>query len=301
MASTVEQELEMRMRQWRTLIDSYGEPPCEIPPKLLNDMKVYLGGRGIWRDKGRTSQISNEESGIAVGVLHTGVHYDDDLTDTEILYHYPTTEQASHDSGDIQSLKNAMSLRLPIFVISKETTNSKKRNAHLGWVTDWDDDLRLALIQFNDESNGDPAPPETEETSFSKTSDETDQDIQSAKRKRRSRSFKLKVFKRYKVNGSIACALTNLGVPGLLDAAHLYPKSMKGTDDPRNGLPLAPTVHRALDQGHIAISPHDFSVCGDQEVLAALGICNKNLHHLPNLPHPEALEHLWEKFNEERS
>ena len=46
----------------------------------------------------------------------------------------------------------------------------------------------------------------------------------------------------------------------LLDAAHLYPISKKGTDDPRNALVLCALHHRAFDRGLILIDPDSLVV-----------------------------------------
>ena len=77
-----------------------------------------------------------------------------------------------------------------------------------------------------------------------------------------------------------------------MDAVHLFPKRNNGSDDPRNGLPLAPTVHRALDKGLIGICPDDFSIHGDLEVLDQLGIQYHDLNHLRKKPAAEALNYL---------
>jgi len=57
--------------------------------------------------------------------------------------------------------------------------------------------------------------------------------------------FKFQVFERY---GS-RCAVCDISAPQLLDAAHLRPKKEHGSDDPRNGLVLCASHHRALDAG----------------------------------------------------
>ena len=66
------EELSLRRMHWDDLKSKYGSPCRDVPPKLLNDKKIFFGGRGIWRDKQRTSSISPNADGIAMGVLHTG-------------------------------------------------------------------------------------------------------------------------------------------------------------------------------------------------------------------------------------
>ena len=45
------------------------------------------------------------------------------------------------------------------------------------------------------------------------------------------------------------------GAWGLIDAAHLIPYAETQNNDPRNGMALTPTLHRALDQNLIAPGP----------------------------------------------
>jgi predicted restriction endonuclease len=56
------------------------------------------------------------------------------------------------------------------------------------------------------------------------------------------------------------CAVCDVDVVEVLDAAHLCSKRNGGTDDPRNGLVLCATHHRALDAGLFAIDPDDLTV-----------------------------------------
>lgn len=292
MEGKIKREFEFRMDLWDQLVNEYGSPPSKVPNSLVNEKKIYFGGRGIWRDSNRTTSISEDINGICVGALHTGIHYADDLTDTEVLYHYPVTEQTTQDKRDIESLKNAKHHSLPVFICEKK---SNTKNLNLGWVEDWDDDLSQFLITFEREKiqSGRKIINDSE-FNLTDTSGETTS-ITTTKPKRNSR-FQFEVFSRYKVDGNSCCVLTGLSVIGLLDAAHLYPKSKKGTDDPRNGLPLAPTIHRALDSGVIGICPDDYSVQGKASDIEALAICYKDLNHLPNLPERSALEYLWKKY-----
>lgn len=92
--------------------------------------------------------------------------------------------------------------------------------------------------------------------------------------------------------------MCNVAVMGLLDAAHLRPYRDKGSNDPRNGLVLCATHHRAFDKQLFGIEPatktigYAAGVAGSEE----LGIVRSSLDHLPALPHDEALEWCWERF-----
>ena len=48
-----------------------------VAPTLVNELRIFYGGRGIWYDAQRTRTI--EPLGITMGLLHTGRHYADAL------------------------------------------------------------------------------------------------------------------------------------------------------------------------------------------------------------------------------
>lgn len=292
-------ERQYRLSLWEDLKDSYGDPPVDVDPRLLNDRKIYFGQAGIWRDKNRTIILAENPAGVAVGVFHSGIHYADDLSDSGIIYHYPQTNRpGASDENEILSVKNAGEFHLPVFVISKTTPNSKVRNVRLGWVDIWDDYSKEFLLTFDEQPTSITA--EQSNVPFSPTaSDTTDRRVTRTSKSRNAinqHRFKIAVSKRYRGK----CALTGLAVPELLDAAHLHPWSQNGTDDPRNGLLLTPTVHRALDTGLFAISPDTLTLVtkGNDSLLCDLGIQYKDLSHLENPPDPSALTYLWNKFDE---
>jgi predicted restriction endonuclease len=103
------------------------------------------------------------------------------------------------------------------------------------------------------------------------------------------------VFQRY---GS-KCAVCNLDVPQLLQAAHLVPVSDDGSFDPRNGLVLCYTHHRALDVGLFAFEPDTTSVVLKDvgPGARALGITVDSLAHLNKKPHVEALTWCWKRWS----
>lgn len=89
-----------------------------------------------------------QKDGVVVGLLHTGKHYDDDIDETGVLYHYPTTYRPkSRDENEIQSIKNAQILKLPIFVIRNI---GAFRKIDLAWLNDYDDELRICVLSFHD-------------------------------------------------------------------------------------------------------------------------------------------------------
>ncbi|CAM5682360.1 hypothetical protein SMICM304S_05202 [Streptomyces microflavus] len=164
--ATVDGELAWRLAVWRHLNTAHDV--SRLQPQVLRDFGAYGGGQGIWLDSRRTGLIHS--GGIAMGVLHTGVHYPDDLGEHAVLYHYPNTgRQVGRDASEIAATKAAALLRLPIFVIAKPTPSSAVRSVRLAWVEGWEDQSEQFLITYGeeaprrvlerDDSDGDPFEP----------------------------------------------------------------------------------------------------------------------------------------------
>ena len=199
-------------------------------------------------DKTLTSEVAPE--GVAVGLLHTGKHYDDDVDETGIIYHYPTTDRpASRDANEIQAIKNAKLFGIPVFVI-RNLGGSKK--VELAWLNDFDDELRICVLTFHGVL--------PEENNFAVSNSPNSEPIlfgarrttkSSVERAERDPLFKFNILKRFEGR----CLITNIDVTEMLDAAHIIPVASGGTEDPNNGLLLSASVHRALDAGLWAINP----------------------------------------------
>jgi putative restriction endonuclease len=246
MTSAIEQEISRRLDAWDKIRKSPNWPL--VTPKEVRDLGILGGAQGVWVDKVRTSAIAPE--GIAVGLLHTGKHYDDDVDETGILYHYPTTDRvASRDANEIQAIKNAKLFGIPVFVI-RNLGGAKK--VELAWVNDFDDALRICVLTFHGML--------PEQNSFAANQSTVSDPIlfgarrttkSSVERAERDPMFKFNILKRF--DGK--CLITNIDVTEMLDAAHIIPVASGGTEDPNNGLLLSASVHRALDAGLWAINP----------------------------------------------
>jgi putative restriction endonuclease len=230
---------------------------------------------------------------LTVGLLHTGSSYADDLSEDGVLYHYPSTNRPrGRDLAEIEATKGAGSAGLPVFVITYPSPGSPKRDVHLGWVEAWDDSLATFLITFGDR------PP------ISPTTEPEDRPFRLVEERRTARRqvearvgqqrFKFRVFKRY----GERCAVCGITARQLLDAAHLRPKKERGSDDPRNGLVLCASHHRALDAGLFAIEPGSLRICFPTSGpdAASLRMDYSTLEHLPEKPHEEAIEWLWHQW-----
>jgi hypothetical protein len=251
MSSNVESEIAWRFDAWNQLQRSPNWPI--LTAAEVQDLGLYRGGSGVWVDKVRTSDLI--EHGVAVGLLHTGKHYDDDVDETGILYHYPTTERPpSRDANEIQAMKNAKLLGIPIFVI--ENFHGGKR-INLAWMNDFDDILRICVLTFHGvlpEHNKFYLPDGS--TSEVKLFGEKRTKKVEIEKAERDPLFKFNILKRFQGK----CLITGLDVTEMLDAAHIIPVASRGTEHPENGLLLSASVHRALDAGLWAINPNSMKI-----------------------------------------
>jgi putative restriction endonuclease len=81
-----------------------------------------------------------------------------------------------------------------------------------------------------------------------------DKAIYKVSAQKRSKAFKDIVLEQY----GFSCAVTNMKyhLNNIVEAqaAHIIPRSLQGSDDPRNGISLSHTAHWAFDKGMFAIS-----------------------------------------------
>ena len=178
------------------------------------------------------------------------------------------------------------------FVITYPSPGSARRNVYPGWVESWNDSLETFVIAFGDNHPSVPVTdPEEQPFSLVEKRRMARRQVQSRVGQQR---FKFLVSKR---NG-LRCAVCGISAPRLLDAAHLRPKREHGSDDPRNGLVLCASHHRALDAGLFAIEPSSlrirFTTSGPDT--DSLRMDYSTLEHLPKKPHRDALEWLWNRW-----
>jgi putative restriction endonuclease len=251
---------------------------------------VYGGAQGIWIDKVRTASPESYSEGATVAILHTGRHYNDDLSDDGVIYHYPVTSRgAKRDAGEVQATKNAMSYQLPIFVILPGKLSEKNRSLKLGWVCDFDDENQQFLILFG-AHHPHYAPAEQVDAPFT-LKEEVRRKTASVLARPSQQRFRFNVLAKY---GS-KCSVCEIRHPQVLKAAHICGKSDKGSDDWRNGLPLCATHHDAFDVHLFSIEPTTMEIRCRPNVAASddLGLHVVRLASLHNMPHVEALAWRW--------
>lgn len=275
-----------REQLWASLLAAGG--PVDVQRNLLRDLKIYGGQAGIFVPNAETRTPATPK-GIAMSFLHTGRHYDDELTATGVIYHYPTTARTGHDKSEIEASHAAYRATLPVFVIgpgSKSTT----RTVYRGYIEDVDDKNKVLLITFTRAELPPPPTPSEVSEAFNLT-DKSAAPSFSARRNRPNQvRFAFDVYKRY----GTECAVCGLNVQGLLQAAHLLSKKDGGSDDARNGLPLCANHHLAFDRGYWCVDTDlKLHAQSNGPALFDLAIPRTDLTHLPRLPHQDALAKVW--------
>ena len=288
--SVVEKELLRRLDQWEAAQKSENWPL--LTPGEIRDLGIYGGFSGVWVDKKHTSEIAKD--GVAVSLLHTGRHYDDDIDETGVLYHYPTTiRPPARDANEVESIKNAKLFGLPIFVIRNVGVRKK---LELAWLNDFDDTLRICVLTFHgvDPATNSFVVATPTIVSPPKLFGPRRKTVAEVTRAERDPLFKFRILKRF--GGK--CIVTSLDVTEMLDAAHIIPVANGGTEDPHNGLLLSASAHRALDAGLWAINPETLTIeCKpDGPNALRMKLSNVDLTRSAHLLHPEAIEFRYEKL-----
>lgn len=108
--------------------------------------------------------------------------------------------------------------------------------------------------------------------------------------------FRREVITRY----GAKCAVCDIEVPELLNAAHICDKRNQGADDPRNGLVLCVNHHAAFDALLFGIEPKslDIAIRPNGPSLKMLGVKLDRLRVVRNKPADEALHWAWERWQD---
>jgi hypothetical protein len=290
MATNVEAEVQRRQVLWNSLLANGG--PTAVLPGLLRELGIYGGAQGVWVNKSITGQASPNGAGIAVGVLHNGSSYDDDLSEDCIIYHYPNTGRSSgRDAAETDALRNAFSLHIPIFVITNSKSNSARRDVRVGWAVDIDDAGAQCRIEFADIRRPAVLPSGGAAGDFRLEANRSEM-ARIGRRLKRTPQFAFEVGKRC----GWRCAVCCIHVRQLLDAAHIRGVADKGSDDPRNGLILCKNHHSAFDAGLISFHPETGAVVlRESFTVEHLGVTSLTLPKEIR-PHIDALRWHWEKM-----
>lgn len=288
----IDNERSLRFALWGAL--QSGDGPDAVDPAVLQQMQIYRGQRGMFADKTRTTDLSEDGSGVVVSLRHTGLVYDDDLSDDGIIYRYPVTSARGRDASDIAATKNAAVLGIPVFVVANAVSAPGRRRVRLGWVSEWDDNTGQFLVVFGEEPVSAPSLPE-DDAPFVLIEKRPRKSQVSEQRIGQAR-FHFDVMRRY----GPSCALCDIRLVDVLDTPHVVPVKNRGTNDPRNGLVMCATHHRAFDAHLFGIEPESLAVCYPSRGFDArsLRISVGSLAGLSKRPHPEALVWRWEHWRQ---
>ncbi|MET4220209.1 putative restriction endonuclease [Bradyrhizobium sp. LB14.3] len=288
--ASLDQENDRRKRLWIELAAK--TDASSAPASVLNELKIFYGGRGIWVDKATTQGVAGCEYGITVGLLHSGAAYADDLFDDGAIYHYPKTRTLGRDRAEIEATKAAGRHRVPLF-FTIVPQRGQNRVVKLAWVEKWDDELGLFFISFGDQPDQTQADDEIDEDDFVLTVSRSAEERRVNRPKRAAR-FKYDVLQYY---GESRCCMCGIRASQLLDAAHIVDVSAGGSDDKRNGLILCASHHRAYDAKLVVIHPETHVLLAASELtLEDLGILSSSLAALPRKPHVKALSWRWDRW-----
>jgi putative restriction endonuclease len=212
----MDEELDRLHALWERLKAEGGRDG--VSPELIERLEIHRGQQGIYRDLERTRALTKDGSGVAVGVLHTGSHYADDLSESGVIYHYPQTSRGGRGQGEIRSLAACRELQLPLFVVITPLPHTRTRDVRLGWVADLDDFSGQALIVFSESPPAEAVGQAAAEEPFL-LQENRPAKAAVAKARPNQWRFRYDVLKRY----GPSCAFCGLQVVELLQAAHICP------------------------------------------------------------------------------
>lgn len=181
--------------------------------------------------------------------------------------------------------------RKMIFPLLYPSPSSKERKVDLGWVESWDDRSGVFLITFGESAPVLLRPHSEEEEPFHLVEDESRAPRTALAHTGQQR---FRVMQRY----GPSCMVCGVSVSDLLETAHIRPKGWQGSDDPRNGLVLCATHHRAYDAGLFALEPGLLAVRfrSGGPTAEEMQINVESLAALERRPHEESVAWRWERW-----
>ena len=263
----------------------------------VREIGCYNGARGIWRDKKSTAALTPSGSGICVGISSRG-KYEDLFEEETGTYDYPSTQASTYDQGDIESMRAAMDLGLPVFLIRDtnlkgEVVEGRGPRRRVDRVEFLEDNpiSRNLVFTFSVGGRGAYLLPEDQEGSCFQVRETRKKAVQT--KKRSQAAFRATVIRRY---GEQRCALCD-APSEVIEAAHIVPVSDDGSDDGGNGLLLCRNHHALFDMGKWCMEPSSLEVIPARgHDLQSLGVTRSSAQHLNRLPSKDALAWRWENF-----
>lgn len=298
--SFVQAERERRLQMWEEIQLITRER--FLKSEDVKRIGCYNPGRGVWRDaKKTTGHLTDSGNGVCIGVLSVG-RYDDKIDGESGSYDYPYTKLKGYDDGDIDSLRSALVLDLPVFLIQNlnaagEVVTKKGAPFRRVDLIRFLDDCpvgRFLVFTSSKEGRSDYVlPKDVTPSCFQKRELKKTTSIS----KKRSRSaFKAKLINSH---GKCECSLCD-APKEVIEAAHIIPVADNGSDWFGNGILLCRNHHALFDKHKWTIDPTSLGIIPKSDFdLRSLQVIRSNIRHLKHSPGKEALDWRWNQFNKE--
>ena len=298
--SFVQAERERRLKMWEEIQLITRER--FLKSEDVKRIGCYNPGRGVWRDtKKTTGHLTDSGNGVCIGVLSVG-RYDDKIDGESGSYDYPSTDSKGYDDGDIDSLRSALVLDLPVFLIQNlnaagEVVTKKGAPFRRVDLIRFLDDCpvgRFLVFTSSKEGRSDYVlPKDVTPSCFQKRELKKTTSIS----KKRSRSaFKAKLINSH---GKCECSLCD-APKEVIEAAHIIPVADNGSDWFGNGILLCRNHHALFDKHKWTIDPTSLGIIPKSDFdLRSLQVIRSNIRHLKHSPGKEALDWRWNQFNKE--
>ncbi len=292
----IQAERQRRSTMWEAVQRIQQERP--LTADEVREIGCYNGARGIWRDKASTVHLTESSHGVCVGISSRG-KYEDEIGEETGTYDYPETQATTYDKGDIDSMRAALSLGMPLFLIRDTNAKGelvkgkgpKRRVDRVELVAD--DPLSRSLVfTFSLGGRSDYLLPEDEEGSCFQVREAKRKQTNS--KKRSQAAFRGAVLSRY---GEKRCCLCD-APPEVIEAAHIVPVSDDGSDWGGNGLLLCRNHHALYDLGKWCLDPEQLDVVpASGQDLSTLQVHRSNVRHLKQGRDRLAVLWRWEKWS----
>ena len=298
--SFVQAERERRLKMWKEIQLITRER--FLKSEDVKRIGCYNPGRGVWRDaKKTTGHLTDSGNGVCIGVLSVG-RYDDKIDGESGSYDYPYTKLKGYDDGDIDSLRSALVLDLPVFLIQNlnaagEVVTKKGAPFRRVDLIRFLDDCpvgRFLVFTSSKEGRSDYVlPKDVTPSCFQKRELKKTTSIS----KKRSRS----AFKANLINSHGKCECSLCDAPKeVIEAAHIIPVADNGSDWFGNGILLCRNHHALFDKHKWTIDPTSLEIIPKSDFdLRSLQVMRSNIRHLKHSPGKEALDWRWNQFNKE--
>lgn len=224
---------------WKQLKKAGG--PLQVGTGVLRDLRIYGSAQGIWVDKGVTGSVSPDGRGVAVSLFCATGSAGTRIFRDGVMYNYSRTARSTgRDMQEVNAVKNAGLLGLPLFFITATGAERALRDVRVGWVEDWDDASGVFLVVFGNMKRPIACVAEERGRLFPRTGALPEHSGSSVGRRASEVRFEFNTLKRC----GFQCAVCNIAVPQLLSAVRLRGKRQTVSDDPTDGLLLC-ALHRA--------------------------------------------------------